>query len=265
VTQNTGSAVYVYCLIRSSRRPRLARVPAGVPDGAPPTLHDLGASIWLVASDVPLDVYGPDNLEPRLRDLDWVASVAVAHEAVNDFFARMRGSVVVPMKLLTMFSTEEKAAADVRARRTAVQRAMRHIAGCEEWGIRVTRRPAAAPPDEGHAHPRTGAGFLHARKAARDAAATARAGAAAAARASFTRLKRHAKDVRPQVRGPEPGTNPPVLEAAFLVRVSARARFAAEARRQERTLKQVGAELTLTGPWPAYNFVDTDAVRRRAR
>jgi hypothetical protein len=240
-------------------------VPAGVPGAAPPALHDLGASIWLVASDVPLDVYGPDNLEPRLRDLDWVASVAIAHEAVNDFFARMRGSVVVPMKLLTMFSTEGKAAADVRARRTAVHRAMRHIAGCEEWGIRVTLRPAAALPDDGHARPRTGAGFLHARKAARDAAATARADAADAADASFTRLKRQAKDARVRARGREPGTNPPVLEAAFLVRASARARFTAEARRQERTLKIAGAELTLTGPWPAYNFVGTDAVRRRGR
>ncbi len=265
MTQNTGSAVYVYCLIRASRRPRLARMPAGVPDATPPALHDLGASIWLVASDVPLDVYGTDNLEPRLRDLDWVASVAVAHEAVNDFFARMRGSVVVPMKLLTMFSTQEKAAADVRARRTAVHRAMRHIAGCEEWGIRVTRRPAAALPDE-HARPRTGAGFLHARKAAREAAATARAGAAAAAAASYTRLKRHAKDARVRALGRETGTNPPVFEAAFLVRASARARFTAEARRQERTLQHAGAELTLTGPWPAYNFVGTDdAGRRRAR
>jgi hypothetical protein len=66
VTQNTGSAVYVYCLIRASRRPRLARLPAGVPDATPPALHDLGASIWFVASDVPLDVYGPDNLGRRL-------------------------------------------------------------------------------------------------------------------------------------------------------------------------------------------------------
>jgi hypothetical protein len=170
------------------------------------------------------------------------------------------------MKLLTMFSTQEKAAADVRARRTAVHRAMRHIAGCEEWGIRVTRRPAAALPDEDeHARPRTGAGFLRARKAARDAAATAGAGAAAAADASFTRLKRHAKDAHVRARGREPGTNPPVLEAAFLVRASARARFTAEARRQERTLKRAGAELTLTGPWPAYNFVAADAARRRAR
>jgi hypothetical protein len=257
VSHSLDSAVYIYCLVRATRRPRITRAPGGVPGGAAPSLLDLGQSLWLVTSDVPLDVYGPEKLEPRLRDLDWVASVAVAHEAVTEFFARMRGTTVVPMKLLTMFSSADKAAADVRARRAAIRQAMQHIAGCEEWGIRVTRRPAAAA-EQPHSQPRTGAAFLQARKAARDGAASARAGAAAAADASFARLTRHAKDAQRRERGREPGTNPPVLEAAFLVRAGARGRFKAEARRQSRALAAAGAELTLTGPWPAYNFVTAD-------
>jgi hypothetical protein len=156
VTHSLDSAVYVYCIVRATKRPRGTRAPAGVPLGSAPTLLDLHQSLWLVTSDVPLDVYGPEKLEPRLRDLDWVASVAVAHEAVTEFFARMRGTTVVPMKLLTMFSSADKAAADVGARRAAIRQTMRHIAGCEEWGIRITRLPAAAtePPQS---RPRTGA------------------------------------------------------------------------------------------------------------
>lgn len=255
MSHSLDSAVYVYCIVRATRRPRVARVPAGVPGATTPTLLDLRQSLWLVTSDVPLDVYGPDTLEPRLRDLDWVASVAVSHEAVTEFFARMRGTTVVPMKLLTMFSSADKATVDVRARRAAIRQTMRHIAGCEEWGIRVTRRPADAT--EGRdSRPRTGAGFLQARKAARDAAVSARIGAAAAADASFERLTRHAKDAQRRPRGREPGTNPPVLEAAFLVRTGSRGRFKAEARRQSRVLAAAGADLTLTGPWPAYNFVN---------
>lgn len=257
MSHSLDSAVYVYCIVRATTRPRVARVPAGVPGATPPTLLDLHQSLWLVTSDVPLDVYRPDTLEPRLRDLDWVASVAVAHEAVTEVFARMRGTTVVPMKLLTMFSSADKAAAGVRARRAAIRRTMKHIAGCEEWGIRVTRRPGDATEGR-HARPRTGAGFLQARKAARDAAASARMGAAAAADASFERLTRHAKDAQRRARGREPGTNPPVLEAAFLVRTGSRERFKAEARRQSRVLAAAGADLTLTGPWPAYNFVHAD-------
>ena len=36
---------------------------------------------------------------------------------------------------------------------------------------------------------------------------------------------------------------------------SGRARFKSEAKRQARAVAAAGADLTLTGPWPAYNFV----------
>jgi hypothetical protein len=53
--------------------------------------------------------------------------------------------------------------------------------------------------------------------------------------------------------------NPPILEAAFLVPASARARFKLEARRQAGACAAAGADMTLTGPWPAYSFVSAVA------
>ena len=259
VTTASDTALYVYCICRAPRRPRMVRVPRGVPGATPPGLQQVAAALWLVTSSVPLDVYGAGNLEPRLRDLDWVADVAVAHEAVNEFVARGKGAAVVPMKLFTMFSSPERAGADVRARRSAIDRAIRHIAGCEEWGVRVTRDPTVVALAESPGQPQTGAGFLRAQKAARDAAAAGYSGAAAAAEAAIDRLTRLAKDVHRRPRRPEPGTNPPILEAAFLVRSGSRARFTAEARRQTSALAKAGADLTLTGPWPAYNFVGSEA------
>jgi len=258
VKTSNNSAVYVYCVVRAARRPRLTDVPPGAPGATPPELRDVARGTWLVTSTVPLDIYGPENLEPRLRDLDWVAQAAVAHEAVNEYFARASGAVVVPMKLFTMFSSPEKALDDVRGRRTAIDRAIRRVAGCEEWGIRVTRRPAMADAADA-SRPATGAGFLQARKAARDATANARAAALDAANTAFERLKRVSKDAQRRSRGAEPGTNPPILEAAFLVKVTARAKFKAEARRQSPRLAKAGADITLTGPWPAYSFVGGEA------
>lgn len=259
MTMATDTAVYVYCVCRAARRPRMGRVPAGVPGSTSPETQQVASALWLVTSHVPLDLYGPGSLEPRLQNLDWVAEVAVAHERINEFLARRKGMVVLPLKLFTMFSSPEKAGADVRARRTAIDRAIRHVAGCEEWGIRVTRAAtAAALPSDGP-QSRTGTGFLRARKAARDSALTARAGSLAAAEAALGRLTRFAEDVHRRARRAEPGTNPPILEAALLVRTDARARFTAEARRQASTLAQAGADLALTGPWPAYNFVGLEA------
>jgi len=259
VSTPVDSAAYVYCVVGAKQRPRMTRAPGGVPGATAPEAHDIGAGLWLIASPVPLAVYGPTNLDPRLRDLDWVAEVAVGHEAVNEFLAGATSAVVVPMKLFTMFSSVDKAIGDVRARRRTIDRAMRHVAGCEEWGIRVTLRPLVMPTLSDDPQPPTGAAFLRARKAMRDAAADARSGAIAAADAAFARLKRHARDAHVRERRAEPGSNPPILEAAFLVRVSARARFKAEARRQAPILARAGVDLTVTGPWPAYHFVGREA------
>lgn len=254
-------AVYLYCVVRASRAPSRARVPAGIPGATSPEAHRLVGSLWLITADVPLDVYGPHRLEARLRDLEWVSEVAVAHEAVVEHFARSRGLVVIPTKLFTMFSSLEKAIEEVGAGRATIERAMKHIAGSEEWGIRISRTPGAtgAGASKEMSRPTSGAAFLAARKDARDASASLRRAAIAAADAAFDRLGRHARDAKRRERRQEPGTNPPVLEAAFLVTAGARTRFKAEARRQAAACAAAGAELTLSGPWPAYNFVASEA------
>lgn len=248
----TTSAVYLYCLVRSVRPPSLARVPAGVPGATRPAAHAASRNLYLITADVPLDVYGPEALEPRLRDLDWVSQVALEHEGVVEQFAVAHDGAVVPAKLFTMFSTIARAVDDVASRREQIDRVIKRIAGCEEWGIRVTRQPSTAAPVQ---RPASGSAFLLARKAARDAVAIAKSQAADAAEQAYTALARHARDARQRERRPEPGSNPPVLEAAFLVTATARRRFAAEAKRQAGACASAGADLALTGPWPAYNFI----------
>jgi len=252
-----STAVYLYCVVRATRRPALARVPAGLPHASRPEAHRLSGSLWLVTADVPLDVYGPSEIEPRLRDLDWVSEAAIAHEAVVEYFFRAKGAVVVPTKLFTMFSSIDKAIAEVGADKRAIEAAMRQIAGSEEWGVRITRRPdapAAAAPTR-QRPPLSGAAFLAARKQARDQSANARAASLAAADEVFDRLARHARDAQRRPRRREPGSNPPVLEAAFLVTMAARSRFKSEAKRQAVRCLSAGTDMTLTGPWPAYNFI----------
>ena len=261
VTRNPETAIYLYCVVRAPRRPRVSGALKGVPGASALDVHSVAGSLFIVVSAVPLDVYAPERLEPRLRDLDWVSDVAVAHEAVNEHFARVRSTVVIPMKLFTMFSSIDKAVADIASRRKVIEQTVRRIDGCEEWGIRVTRRPVPAPAGDEESRPRTGAGFLQARKAARDAAANARLEAASAADRAFAALRRLAKDTYRRPRASEPGTNPPILEAAFLVRATARPRFKAEARRQAAALGRAAADLSLTGPWPAYNFVGAERAR----
>lgn len=253
-----STAVYLYCLVRAGRRPSIARAPAGVPGGSHPETHPLAASLWLVTAMVPLDVYGPTQLEPRLGDLDWVSQVAVAHEAVVEHFARAASATVIPAKLFTMFSSTERAVRDAGSRKDAIQRAMRRIAGAQEWGVRVFRHGGPPAGSSRAGAPASGAEFLRARKQARDTALQARSAAADAAALAFSVLRRHARDARVRELPREPGTNPPILDAAFLVPAAKRTRFTAEAKKQKSALARAGADLVLTGPWPAYNFVTGD-------
>ena len=48
---------------------------------------------------------------------------------------------------------------------------------------------------------------------------------------------------------------PLLLDAAFLVPASRSARFRSLAAREARTLDREGYLVTLSGPWPAYSFV----------
>jgi hypothetical protein len=253
------SAIYLYCVVKAAKRPSMTHVPAGLPDAAKAAAHRVATSLWIVAADVPLAIYGPDALEPRLGDMDWVSHAAVAHEAVVERVSRARGTTVIPMKLFTMFSSLDRAIADVAARRDALARTMRRIDSADEWGVRVFRRRVPVPAVSARTKATSGAEFLRARKRSRDAAADASMTAATAAEHAFDRLRRLARDARVRPRDGA-GTNPPILDAAFLVASSARVRFKAEARRQAAALAGAGADLALTGPWPAYNFVSGESA-----
>ena len=214
------AALYVYAVLRARGRVAPARVPPGLPGAGRPRVVSIGRGLSIVAADVPLDRYGPAALEPRLRDVQWVSAAALAHEAVVERFARARGVTLLPMKLFTLFSSADRAAAEINASRAGIDRAMQRIAGGEEWGVRIVGSEPAGPPPRGRAPDAargTGAGFLAARKAARDAVRDARVRASAAAEQAFEALTRLAREARPRTDFPAGATNPPILEAAFLV------------------------------------------------
>lgn len=258
----TDRAVYVYCIVRAASRPSTRRVPSGVPGSTSPEPVRFGRNLWLIVASVPLDTYGPGRLETRLRDMAWVGEVAVAHEAVVEHFIRAKGVTVVPAKLFTMFSALDRAIADTRARQREIAEAARRIAGCEEWGVRVVRRTATAAKAAPSVVAASGAAFLAAKKRARDQKIESALAAVDAARAAFDALAGVAREARTREDVPESAASPPLLDAAFLVPSSRRARFKTAARRAARECTAAGASMTLTGPWPAYNFITLAGERR---
>jgi len=261
VTDST--ATYLYCIVHAAVAPKLSRAPKGLPGATRPSVSPAGRSLWVVVASVPLERYGPGPLEVSLRDMPWVADVAVAHEAVVEHFSRQARTTVIPMKLFTMFSTTERAVEETRARRRDLDPVLKRIAGCEEWGVRITRAVPAvtARRRAGPERPPSGAAFLAAKKQARDDARESVRAAGTLADGAFEALAALARDAQRRDDAPEGAAAPPLLDAAFLVVAGRRARFKSLATRLGTASTKAGAQLTLTGPWPAYNFVQSEPGR----
>jgi gas vesicle protein GvpL/GvpF len=258
----SDTATYAYCVVQRATRPSIARHLGGLPGSGRPHLVELGRSRWAVVSPVPLDRYGEAAIAERIRDLDWVTSVAVAHEAVVEHFARARGSTVVPMKLLTIFSSSERLIRDLRTGQAGISAAIARIRGAREWGVRVMRAQPARQPPRRRASIQSGAAFLAAKKQARDGARLDVATARSAADRAFETLSKIARDARRRDDVPDAAMTPPLLDAAFLVASARTTAFRAAVRRASADCRRAGAALTLTGPWPAYNFIGPPGARQ---
>ena len=210
------TATYVYCAVHRDRPPALRRMPPGVPGGGGPRLLRASPRFWLVVSDVPAGRYSAAAIDRRLHDLDWIAGIALAHEAVVERMGRVAGATVIPMKLFTMFSEPERAVAETRTRQRRLERIVQRIRGCEEWGVRVTRGAPARPARRRTGALRSGTAFLASRKQARDEAREQSSSGASAAAHALTVLSRIAKGAK-QRPAPDGAAAPPLLDAAFLV------------------------------------------------
>jgi hypothetical protein len=243
--------------VEHARVPSTRSVPPGLPGATSPRPLAIGPSLWAITADVPLSRYASPALDESLRDINWVAGIALEHEAVTGYFASLRGATVVPMKLLTLYSSEERALADLTARRRDIARAMKRVRGCQEWGVRVVGGKTK-PRISSAKSAASGTAFLAAKKRVRDEAQARASDALAAVEGAFTALSALS---RAAVRreAPDGALLAPLLDAAFLVPATARSRFRASARRAAADCKRVDADLLLTGPWPPYNFVAAPA------
>lgn len=256
------TATYLYCVVESARAPRLARVPDGMPGAGRPRACALSKRLWLIAADAPLALYGAEAIERGLKDLDWVSRAAVAHEAVVEHLARAAGTdAVVPMKIFTLFSSDERAQAHILARRKKLERVLLRVRGSAEWGVRLrldevrARRAARQEALTDTADAGSGTRFLMLKKKQHEAVALAVRRAGRDVGEIYDILARLARDAR-QLAIPEgePGIRV-FLDAAFLVPAASTARFKRAVKTMAARYGDLGYELILHGPWPPYNFI----------
>ncbi len=261
-----AAATYVYCVGRGEP-PSVRGAPRGVPHTRRLRTLPAGDGLWIAAADAPLDHFAVERIEAGLSDVRWVAARAQAHEDVVEHFARR--ATVVPMTLFTLFSDEERATRNMQRMRASLGRVLDRIDGCEEWGVRVRLDPARAARTARRRAQSTatdassGTGFLLRKKKERDALGEASRRARDAVEAAFEQLRAQAVDARLRAAGQAEIAARLLLDAAFLVPRADAAAFEALVKEEAARLGEDGCVLTLSGPWPAYNFVgDANGGRR---
>jgi gas vesicle protein GvpL/GvpF len=224
-----------------------------------PRLLEVDRDLWLVVASVPLPRYGEAAINRKLSDLEWVSRAAVSHEAVIESF--INATAILPMKLFTIFTSDERALEHVRRDRRRINALAKRVGDHHEWGVRVAldsvpARREARPRRMKKARTPGGFEYLSRKRAERDAAAELTTHAREKVAELYDRLAAQARLAKRRTGSELPvGDGPLLLDAAFLVPRSRSTKFRTLAARQARALTPLGYRIALSGPWPPYTFV----------
>jgi hypothetical protein len=248
------SGTYVYCVVASRRRPSIGKV-VGPPGTSTPRLLEVHPNRYLVVSDAPLDSFGEAPLAARLSDLDWVSRAALAHDAVVERF--ISADAVLPMKVFTIFTSDERAIAKTRSDWDRIESLLKGVTGQAEWGLRLMFDQQNAPTT---ATPRasTGRSYLLAKRKQHTETVAHRRLVHRRTAGVVTALAAIAREVRQRPLAAAATTGSRLLlDAAFLVPRTRERRFRAAVARETRRLVPEGYAVHLSGPWPPYSFIES--------
>jgi Gas vesicle synthesis protein GvpL/GvpF len=250
----TSTLSYVFCLVRSTRRPAVRGITDGMPGGSAIRALEVGDDLWAVVQSVPESQYGEEALARGLQNLDWVGPRAIAHERVIESF--LSAPALLPMQLFTLFTSDDRVAEHVRSDRTRITRILKRVAKKVEWGLRLTFNEKSASEKASKKSVRSGAEFLARKRDILDVSRTRLAAARKTADGVFKSMARQAaaSQRRTSLERAAPGSRL-LLDAAFLVASDKSRAFKSAIRQRAHELRGAGVDVSLTGPWPAYNFI----------
>ncbi|MEV4604867.1 GvpL/GvpF family gas vesicle protein [Amycolatopsis sp. NPDC049253] len=247
---NTAEGIWLYGVARSVDPGSLANL-CGVAGEAPRAVE--AGDLMAVTGDVPLSAFGEEALRYNLEDLDWLAVVARAHDAV--IAALGARDPVVPVRLATVYHDDTSVRLAVEARAADFARTLDHVEGRVEWGVKAFLETAPEPVRTATSGAGAGAAYLARRRSALASREDRQQQAADQVNRVHAVLSEFAADActhPPQSRTLAGEDGPMVLNGAYLV-------DAGEADRFAETVADCGRDsdvlsVRLTGPWPPYSF-----------
>ena len=217
-----------------------------------------------LVSAVPLDAFGEDALRASLEDLGRLEILARAHERVLDEALGL--GALVPFRLCTIYERADGVREMLRRERDTLASALERLDGMAEWGVKgfLLAREQEERAEPTANVPASGTDYLSRKGRDREAAERERRAQDARVERIHARLTEQAASAvvtRPQDRRLSGRQDEMVLNAAYLVPDARAADFRALVDEIAERDAPPGLVLELTGPWPAYHFVETAAAR----
>lgn len=244
-----------------------------MPGAKPVRALQAGGGVWLIVSTVPAAQYDEAALATGLTNLDWVGRRAMTHEVIVEHF--LAAPAVLPMQLFTLFTTDERALEHIARERRRVDRILTRLERQQEWGLRLSfdEKGARQAVEDAHRRPspkgsrrvapaESGAAYLARKRDLRDVTGAQLTAAKRAADRLYRAMSSEATESRRRTATEQatPGSRL-LLDAAFLLPKTRANAFRNTLRQHARKLSGSGLVVSLTGPWPPYNFVDAGARR----
>ena len=236
--------------MQSARAPSVRGVPGSVPGAGAPRILAIDRDIWAVAAAAPLQRFSSEALQEEMQDVEGISRHAVAHAAVIEFF--FRRAPVIPLKLFTLFSSDESARTHVRSRLTSLRKMFAALRGFEEWGVRIIAGEAEA---DAARTMESGRDYLRLKSRLHGETAAPSRATVRAVDGALRSVGRLAADKRRDTFPPPGQGRPYVNGASFLVKATRRSEWKKHVARIAASLAEQGHQLEMTGPWPPYHFV----------
>ena len=253
--RSMATATYVYCLVQSARKPSVARVPAALPGATPAVPAQLAERLWVVHADGAARSLRPRTAGGVAAGSRMGVAIAVGTRSRRRALRGVARSDGHPDEAVhDVLQPRARACRDARAARRLKRRCSR-VSKAARNGACGSCASDAADASDGSRQ------AVDRRRVPRREETGARRRAdgdlAAAARQPMprTRSSRRSRRIIAAARAKRRALLPPLLDAAFLVPARRRARFRRRPQKVARQVTETGAQMTLTGPWPAYNFV----------
>ena len=241
---------YIFCLVQSRRPPSLRSVPESVAGAGVPRLLQVDRDIWAVVADAPHNRFDGEALKNQLQDVDAISRHALAHASIVEFF--FHGAPVIPLKLFTLFSSDEAARADLRVRAARLRRMFADLRGLEEWGVRIF---AGEIEERRAASLSSGRDYLQTKKRLHDQTVAPPRTIVRTVNGALSSIGKLAAKTKREAFPPPGKGRPYVAGASYLVRTTRRGEWKKKIMKTTADLASQGHRLEMSGPWPPYHFV----------